>query len=274
MKLSSARFSAKASALAFAALMPLAAHADRLWLLPSATVLSGNDTWVSVDAAVSDDLFIAGHAPLRLDGLVITAPDGSTGKAENAVTGRFRSVFDLQLTQDGTWRITVDNQMIGAQYKLDGEKKRWRGSVEAFAKEVPANAQDLEVMENDMRVETFVAHGKPSTTALKPTGHGLELVPISSPVDLVSGSTGNFQLMLDGKPAANVKVAVVPGGTRYRDDIKETTLTTDQDGKFNVKFADAGMYWLGAQVRDNHTQLKQAKMRRAAYAATLEVLPQ
>jgi hypothetical protein len=43
--------------------------AHRLWLLPSSTVLSGDEGWVTVDAAVSNTLFVFEHRPLRLDGL-------------------------------------------------------------------------------------------------------------------------------------------------------------------------------------------------------------
>jgi hypothetical protein len=34
------------------------------------------------------------------------------------------------------------------------------------------------------------------------------------------------------------------------------------------------MYWMEADVRDDKTSVKQAKARRAAYAVTVEVLPQ
>ncbi|WP_322102591.1 DUF4198 domain-containing protein [Paraburkholderia sp. J41] len=264
----------KVSALALAALMPLAAHAHRLWMLPSATVLSGNDPWVTVDAAVSNDLFYADHFPLRLDGLVVTAPDGSAVKPENESTGRYRSVFDVHLTQDGTYRLAVDNRAVFASYKVNGETKRWRGDADALARTLPANAQDVEVTESEARVESFVTRGKPSVGALKPAGHGLELVPVTHPNDLVAGSNAGFRLLLDGKPAANVKVSVVPGGGRYRDQPGDTTLTTDAEGKFDVKWPNAGMYYVEAEVRDNHTSIEQAKSRRASYAATLEVLPQ
>ena len=69
------RLRAAAIAAAFVAIAPLS-HAHNAWLLPSGTVFSKADT-VSVDAAVSNDLFVANHAPLRLEGLQITAPDGS-----------------------------------------------------------------------------------------------------------------------------------------------------------------------------------------------------
>lgn len=269
-----ARLPIRLSTLALAMLMPLAAHAHRLWLLPSATVFSDADPWVTVDAAVSNDLFFFEDFPLKLDGLVVTAPDGSQVKPENTLTGRHRSVFDVHLTQNGTYRIAVENGGVFATYKLDGQTKRWRGSVAALAAGIPAGAQDLEVTESTMRVESFVTRGKPDAAALKPTGHGLELLAVTHPNDLVAGSDSHFQLLLDGKPAPAVKVSVVPGGGRYRDQTGEISLTTDADGKFDVKWPTAGMYWLGAETRDDHPSITQAKTRRSGYAATFEVQPQ
>lgn len=274
MKPSAKTLSAKLTVLAMAALMPLAAHAHRQWLLPSATIVSGNDAWVTVDAAVSNDLFFFEHVPLRLDNLAVTAPDGSMAKGQNQSTGRYRSTFDVHLTQPGTYRLAVVNQGVFASYKENGQTKRWRGSAQAFAREVPANAQDLQVTQTASRVEAFVTAGKPTDKVLQTTGRGLELAPVTHPNDLFAGETATFRLLLDGKPAANVDVSVVPGGIRYRDKLGDVTVKTDGEGKFAVKWPTPGMYWMEAEVRDDKTDIKQAKARRAVYAATVEVLPQ
>lgn len=274
MKFSVARLSSKASAIALAALMPLAAHAHHLWLLPSATVLSGNDPWVTVDAAVSNNLFYFEHFPLRLDGLVVTAPDGTVAQAENAGTGHYRSVFDVHLTQDGTYRIAIVNRGVNASYNVGGEKKRWRGSHDALARALPADARDVTLTETGVRVESFVTRGKPTMGALAPTGQGLELDGLTHPNDLAAGSAAHFRLLKDGKPAPNVTVGVVPGGVRYRDRLENLTLTTDAGGKFDVKWPSPGMYWMEAEVEDDKTSLKDAKRRRLTWAATFEVLPQ
>jgi hypothetical protein len=52
----------------------------------------------------------------------------------------------------------------------------------------------------------------------------------------VAGDTATFQLLLDGKPAADVEVELVPGGIRYRDKLQDTKLKTAADGKFSVKW--------------------------------------
>lgn len=166
------------AALALSVCLPVAALAHKAWLLPSETVLSNNG-WITVDAAISNDLF-----------------------------------------------------------------------------------------------ETFVTAGKPNDAALKPTRSGLELVPVTHPNDLFAGEAAEFRFVLDGKPAANVKVLLVPGGSRYRTRQNEQALTTDAEGKLIVTWPEAGMYWLEATVLDDHTAVKPATSRRATYVATFEVLPQ
>lgn len=249
------------------------AFAHRPFLVPSTTVLSGGDDWITVDAAVSDDLFYFNHQPLNVDALTIVAPDGSTLKPENPAKGRFRNSFDVHLTMPGTYRITSGGSFVTASYELNGERKRWRGTAETFATEVPKDARKLDVAQGSNRVETFVTTGKPTLAAFEPTGIGLELEPVTHPNDLVAGEPATFRLLLDGKPASDVEVTAVPGATRYRDRQDEIVVRTDRDGRFSVKWPAPGMWWINAQVRDAKTSLPQAKERRASYAATLEVMP-
>lgn len=247
------------------------AQAHNVWLLPSTTVLSKAD-WITVDAAVSNDLFYFNHFPLGLENLVVTAPDGSTLAPENSHKGKLRSVFDLHLTQSGTYRLAVVSNGLFATYKdAAGANKRWRGTAEKFSAEVPANAQDLKVTQSAGRIETFVTVGKPG--AVKLTGQGLELVPVTHPNDLVKGEKATFAFHVDGKPAADLEVVLVPGASRYRDAKEEIKAKTDAKGQFSVTWPAAGMYWVDADAVDAKTSLPQAKERRLSYVGTVEVLP-
>jgi uncharacterized GH25 family protein len=260
-------------ALALTAL-PFAAFAHKAWLQPSQTVLAGDKPWITVDAAVSNDLFYFNHVPLRLENLAIVAPDGSRAQAQNPSTGKYRSVFDVELVQAGTYRIGVINDYATASWDEGGKPKRWRGTPAAFASEVPKDAKDLKVGQSVSRVETFVTNGSPNETALKPSGVGLELVPVTHPNDLFAGEEATFRFQIDGKPAANLDVEIVRGGTRYRNAQDELKVKTDAKGEFTVTWPEAGMYWLEATSEDKKTTVPQAKQRRIGYVATLEVLPQ
>lgn len=267
----------KRTALAFVlslVVMPFSAMAHKAWLQPSETVLAGADPWVTVDAAVSNDLFYFNHVPLPLERVAITAPDGSKVDAQNGATGKYRSVFDVQLKQQGTYRIAMVNSGLSASWDEGGKPKRWRGTAAAFASEVPKDAKDLKVTQSVGRVETFVTNGSPNDTALKPVGEGIELVPVTHPNDLFAGEQAKFKLQIDGKPAVGLEIEIVRGGTRYRNAQEEIKAKTDANGEFSVTWPEAGMYWLETVSEDTNTSLPQAKQRRLSYVATLEVLPQ
>jgi len=198
---------------------------------------------------------------------------GQAVEAANVNVGKFRSTFEVNLAAPGTYKLALINNSLNAQYETaSGERKRWRGTADTLS-EIPADAKNVQITQQQGRNEAFVTAGKPNDTALKPTGVGLEMVPVTHPNDLVAGEPISFRFVLDGKPAANLEVEVVPGGTRYRNNQNETKYTTDKDGLVTMTWNDAGMYWLEASVQDNNTSVKQAKSRRASYVATFEVLP-
>ncbi len=252
--------------------LPAASQAHDVWLLPSSTVISADNGWITVDAAAGNDKFYFNHNALRLNGLTVTAPDGSTVEPQHASTGKLRSSFDLNLTQAGTYRLAIVGDAIAASWEEGGQRKRWFGQPDAAAEHIPAKADKLKVWQSVRRIETFVTAGKPS--AVKPSGKGLELVPLTHPNDLYAGEAAEFQMVLDGKPAPGLEVLVVPGGSRYRDQVNDIKLKTDDQGKFSVKWPQAGMYWMDVDAEDGKTASKLAAERRLAYVATFEVLPQ
>jgi uncharacterized GH25 family protein len=252
---------------------PMTASAHKMWLLPSETVLTGPNPVITVDAAISNDVFFFNHHALPLGGLTITAPDGSKIAPENQATLRYRSVFDVPLPQKGTYRIAALTSNILATWEEGGERKFYRGRKEDFASKVPAGASGLKVTEAVGRVETFVTNGPPTVDALKAVGEGIELIPVTHPNDLYSGESATFKLLVDGKPGAGLEVEIVRGGTRYRDAQEEIHAKADDQGVFSVQFEEAGMYWLEASTTDDKTSFPAAEGRSLRYSGTLEVLP-
>lgn len=275
-----------AAAAALAIAVPASVQAHRQWMLPSITVVSGEgeDIWVTVDAAVSNDLFYFEHQPLRAD-VSVTLPDGTAGEVRNKAQGRYRQTFDVQIAQRGTYKIHYATEGVIGSYKLDGEEKRLpRGTTTAtLAQAIPAGATDIRTSESSTRNEIFVTAGEPTTTVFKPTARGIELVPVTHPNDLVMGEDATFQFLLDGKPAAGLPVTVIPGGIRYRDQLRQQDLTTGADGKVTIKWSDPGMTWInvttprpareeGKGAGANAPAAPAGGGRRASYVTTVEVM--
>jgi uncharacterized GH25 family protein len=263
--------------------LPAAVSAHRMWMLPSGTIFSGTDSWVTVDSAISNDLFYADHQPGRIEQVQVWQPDGTPGRTQNGATGRYRSVFDVQLDKPGTWKIGTAMSGVMGSFKVDGVEKRVGGrggppgpngqrTPPLTVADIPANATDVALTEVSNRNEIFVTAGAPTTTVLKPTGKGLEFVPITHPDELVAGETARFRFLVDGKPAAGLKVTVIPGGKRYRDAEGARELTTGADGVLAVDWPAAGMYWLNATLTDAKATALRATQRRLGYTTTLEVM--
>jgi hypothetical protein len=260
--------------------VPAMLSAHRMWMLPSGTVFSGTDSWATIDAAVSNDLFFFDHQPLRLDGVKVWQPDGSEGKLQNGATGRYRSVFDVELDKPGTWKVGTQMSSVMGSFKVDGVEKRVGGRggprpgqpAPLTVADIPANATEVKLTEMSSRNEVFLTAGAPTATVLKPTGKGLEFAPVTHPDELVAGEAAKFRFLIDGKPAPGLKVTVIPGGKRYRNDEGAMTLTTGDDGVLTVTWPAAGMYWLNATATDAQTTTPRATERRMSYVTTLEVL--
>lgn len=251
------------------------AHAHRPWLYPQQTLVEAKEAWVTIDGAISEGLFDVDHNAFKLDKVSITAPDGTTLPAPTPLMGRQRSSIDLKLPQDGTYRIAVVNRNVMGSYKdAKGELKRFRSTEENLAKDVPAGAADVKTTHIHQRIETFVSANKISDGALKPSGSGLELVPLTNPTDLRSGESAKWRFTLDGKALPNFPFSLVPGGVKYRGVLGEIRLATDANGEVNVKLPAAGMYYLSAAFPAVRPAEAPANARRYGYAATLEILPE
>ncbi len=253
-------------------------EAHRVWIKPSATVVSGDSEWVTFDAAIANGIFYPDHYPLSLDRVEAMAPDGSAVTLENGYKGKLRSVFDIELEKEGTYTVYSASSGLSARWVDDnGERQYWppRGSRKTnddFYKEVPQDAKDLEVSERSHRVEAFVTSGAPTYDTLGPTGKGLELEPVTHPNDLYTGENITFKFTMDGQAAAGTELVLVKGGERYRDRSEPTKLTTNEKGEVSFSVEEAGMYWLEAEYADNNGKAPATK-RQGSYVAVLEVLP-
>lgn len=266
-----------AAVTAVAALLPLAAQAHMTWLLPNTSVVTNRDGSVSIDAAVSEDLFIFERA-LKLEQLRITGPGGLVLQAEGQSAARHHESFDLKLPKEGTYRISNVSRSLMGSYKLGGETKRFRGTPETLDKDLPAGAELISLVETSNRQQTFVSREEAGEIAFAPEGQGLELLPLNAVTDLSSGDSSRFRLLLDGKPQADVTITVRPGGNRFRYKTGEMTLKTDAKGEFSMSWKEPGQYWIGASTGERMGPgmaggTRDKPMQRASVSATFEVLP-
>jgi len=269
---------------ASAALALSTAAQARQWLLPSETMFTGSgNEWLTVDAANSTDLYYYDHPGQPWDA-VITAPDGSTVPVENRMVGKLRQVFDVPIAQGGTYKISITNDQMFGSSMLNGEKKMLpRGTTPAtLAAAIPAGATEVQTAEANNRIETFVTAGEPTTSVFTSGGKGIEMIPVTHPNDLAVDEEATFQFLLDGKPAADLEVVAIPGGIRYRADLKQISAKTDAEGKVRFTWPEAGMYWVSVSIGGRRGEgaggpppatppQPEAPERRASYSMTVEV---
>lgn len=257
--------------------LSFSAEAHRAWIKPDATVISKENAWVTFEAAVSNEIFARDHVAFRLNGVVALAPNGQPLELQNAHTGKLRSVFDLQLTENGTYKVVTASQNLQARWvDANDERQFWPGRGVTpkpgdFEREVPKQAQDLTITEYSRRIETFVTNGAPSDTVLAPTNQGFEVVPVTHPNDLYAGETADFKVLFDGKPVAGAEVTVIREGMRYRAQQEEQTVTSNGAGEFSVTWTEAGQYFMEAEYQDDQGKAP-ATQRRGSYGAVFEVL--
>jgi uncharacterized GH25 family protein len=263
-----------------------AAQAHRPWMIANTNVVDSEgrpDAWVTIDGAISENLFDADFMPLRLDTLTVTGPDGATTPAPAAVLGKHRSTVDIPLAKDGTYRITLATANVMGSYRLNGETKRFRATEQTLKNEIPAGAVDVHTTTTRQRQDTFVTLNKPSGGALKPVGAGLEMVALTNPTELRAGEPMRLRFLLDGKPLPNFAFSMTPGGVKYRGTLGELRLNTDAKGEAAFTLPAPNLYWLsatwparpagGAQHPPGEHDAPPAGAR-YTYSATLDVLPE
>ncbi|WP_293616534.1 DUF4198 domain-containing protein [Ponticaulis sp.] len=254
----------------FMAAQPAFAH--RMWMLPSTFTLSGDDQWITVDGAISNDLFFPNHHALDYRNVQIYTPSGEAESVEDGWRGRYRTAFDVHLTEQGTYRIAEEGSAWMAFYEEDGERRRQRGSLEELQEAGFFDNPAAEVFHSRRNVETYVTLGALSTTAFAQTGEGLEFRPVTHPNDVYAGEEARFAFTLGGEPAAGLEVEIVKGNDRYRDDPGTITAETDENGEFSFTPEDAGRYWISTSIRGEGEHNGHAIGVGHSYVVTLEAL--
>lgn len=270
------KFKSTLSLLAILSLGLSAAHAHRAWVLPSTTVLSGDESWVTFDLCASNNIFFPNHRPMPVDSITALAPDGSAIAPQNATEGALRTTFDLELKQEGTYMIGVIRSGLGAFWREGEERKRWRGTKEELISKGITKKPGVRISDGHSAIISYVTLGKPSDTVLKPKGQGIEIVfNDGHPNDLFTNETSKLTVLLNGKPAAGLELTLMPDGDRYRNEAGEIKLKTDDKGSCEIHWSKAGRYWLNAEIEEEGEEIDGVPLRKMyAINLTLEVFPE
>ncbi len=247
-------------------------YAHSRWILPSHTILSGQEPeQITFDVSISNDLFYpdiplggkpqkhrqsSKQQPSMMSGLFessylqVIKPDGEDLSLRPRLIniGR-KSVASLLLEQSGTYRVMVQSEpIVFTVFKTkQGKKGRFLGKRAQWEDKIPAGAM-VKTMSIFANVETHVTRNDLSQAALKPQGKGLELKYHTHPNELFMGEAAQFQFMLKGEPVTQpVSFTLVREGTRHRNHREPIRGKTDNTGLFSIDWPQPGFYLLEAE---------------------------
>jgi len=234
------------SAVSAAALLAIApAYAHSPYLLPSNFQLGTRNATISVDAALTDNFFLPdiayGKHPFS-----VTTPDGTTVQIPESDIYQLptRTVVEHKLAEakPGTYRITAGPRGANPSrsWEINGETKRIRDPNEVMPAGAVLKTHTLSVA----LAEAYVTVGRAEEgTALpKPTGKGLEFVPISHPNRLSVGGKFEFAVHYNGKPLAEHAVSVVHSDMDFSGRSQRESLKTDARGRVSYALDKQGVY--------------------------------
>ena len=252
------------------------AQAHPMWILPAEFNVSGDEsTWVTFDASASHTVF-GYDKGVSLSYVQIYSPDGDKNRLRSFFKGARRSVFDLLLEQDGTYKVSLQRPpFYFTSYKVGNSerpKRMMANKIEA-ASQLPKNATDVKTLMIDKSSVAFVTRNAPTDGVYKPTGKGFELNPMTHPNDFVVGEEVVIEALMDGKPVAGVEFEVTPGGTQYRDERRSLELVSDSKGRIRFTPEQAGP-WLLMADHEMSIDSPMADLRLIQRFVTFEVIPE
>jgi uncharacterized GH25 family protein len=253
-------------------------QAHPMWILPhqfNVSTEEGQGEWVTFDASASHTIF-GFDKGIPLDSVMIYSPNGDRNALGSYFKGHRRSVFDLYLDQEGTYRIEGARPPFFFTSYKSGKRdtpKRMMADKQQAKEKLPNNARDVSTLLIDLSSMTYVTNNKPTETALLPKNKGLEVKFISHPNDIVAGEEVEFQVILDGQPAAGVEIEITPGGTKYRDDRAAIKFETKDDGMV-VFTPDYVGPWLFLASRKRPVDLSTADFKLSMRYISFEVQPE
>ncbi len=260
-----------------ALLAPAAARAHTPYILPN--TFDAERPRVTLQGALTEDDYFNPDVALNVPAYVETLPSGQQVELKPAVILKDMAVSEAPLDAAGTYRFSTGQfanrktslALVGGKWLFVRQPRGDRGGEGPPARpapgpggqggpgegsgdgppnsiaeaDVPAGAQRMQT-DGVMVVETYVSKGAPTDTALKATGQGFELKPITHPNAVYVDQGFAFQMLVDGKPVADAPVSVYRSGNIYDDRRIAVELKTDAKGAGKIAFTQPGVYLLTA----------------------------
>jgi hypothetical protein len=221
---------------------------------------------VTVEAAMAEEatLFVPDFTIRGSGDYVVTDPSGATKKIEGVTTLKELAIFEAPTPADGTYRITSGERAgrSGKLAKIDGVWRNVRptggaprppengapppanGPIDEA--QIPAGAEAM-TTQSYLKADVYVSRGAPTATALKPTGQGLEIAPLTHPNEAFAGEAFKFRLLVDGQPLAHAPFTVSKAREGYEPQRFTTGGAAGADGAAQVTLAKPGIYVIQVQ---------------------------
>lgn len=236
----------KTSLCALAVVAASSSFAHDLMVLPSKSILSAVPANVAVDVTATHNVYRFDKA-VSPDNVTVYGPDGKRIRdLGTMVKGATRTSFDLNVTEEGTYKITYGSSMAGYMTTYEvGERntrKRLRGNQQEMADQIPADAKNIETTKMGRTGVTYITSKAPTDTVLKPSNKGFEMVPVTHPADYINGEEIEIKALMDGKPLAGAKVVVKAESAIYGIAEEPVEVSTDKSGVASFTLDNAGRY--------------------------------
>ncbi|WP_027014334.1 DUF4198 domain-containing protein [Comamonas composti] len=247
------------------------AQAHTPYLLPTSFEAQPGAT-VSMDAGFTEKFFLSDVA-FGDTRFTLTAPDGSVSPIGDVRQFRTRTVAEQKLPQEkGTYRISTGPR-LGAIFRS------WEraGKVEVArdpATPVPEGAKLLSHYQSLSVSEAYITAGSPTRAALKASGEGLEIVPVTHPSDLFAGEAFEFLVHYQGQPLADQKVEIFRSPMDMASQHSVERLQTDARGRIAYTPAKPGVYLALVRYRSDAPAGAKAPQYGNNYTLTFRVLAQ
>lgn len=224
-----------AAALSLALLAP-SVHAHPTWMLPSEFNLSTEEAfWITVDATAAHGVFTFDKA-IGLDNVSIYSPAGDRQRMGPYFKGKRRSVFDLEINTDGTYKVELSSpQRYVTTYEIGARNTSRRVFANKQEAEIPEGAKNVTTTVVQTLSTFYITQRAPSNKVFEATGKGFELHPLTHPSDVVAKEDARFKFTFNGEPLANMDVEITPHGTAWRNARDQMNLKTDKNGIVTFK---------------------------------------